>query len=219
VAHSGEFCWVLGRWKAEKLDTKQFKYGHFVTVWRKQADGSWKVIGDTAVVSAQEDPAAKEPIALQTPAFTGGKGKTDVAAVRSALLEQDRKLTASAGKSDATEYLSFLAPDALVLRTRKDPQQGQPAFDTLKASWTPLPWHQGGGEMSNAGDMAFTYGVREDPDTPDRTESGYMRIWERQKDGSWKVVVDLVNGLPPHTGLPPATPPPTPTPEAPKQPG
>ena len=40
VAQSGELGYTWGNWKLAKQDTMY--YGNYFTVWKKQADGSWK---------------------------------------------------------------------------------------------------------------------------------------------------------------------------------
>ncbi len=44
AAKSGELGYSFGNWKYETQDTTY--YGNYYTVWRKQADGSWKWILD-----------------------------------------------------------------------------------------------------------------------------------------------------------------------------
>jgi ketosteroid isomerase-like protein len=196
LSHDGSFGWVIGPWKVHRLETNELMYGHFLTVWRRQSDGSWRVAADTAIMSPGPDPApAAGPIALTTPALD--RPEADAVSSRKALLEVDLKLTGSAAKSDPAEYLSFLSEDTRFLRMRSYPVQGKEAIRAaLAQSWTPLRWRQIGGEMSSAGDMGYTYGTLEDPAGQGRTESAYMRLWERRPDGSWTVVVDLVNWLP-----------------------
>ena len=62
--------------------------------------------------------------------------------------------------------------------------------------WTPV-----GGDVSNSGDLGYTYGTFEfhskDKDGKQRVQYGkYTSIWKMQKDGSWKVVLDMGNASP-----------------------
>jgi ketosteroid isomerase-like protein len=63
-------------------------------------------------------------------------------------------------------------------------------------SWTPIK-----AEMAASGDLGYTYGnyvyVMKDKEGKLVTRRGkYASIWKKQKDGSWKVVVDMGNSSP-----------------------
>jgi ketosteroid isomerase-like protein len=62
--------------------------------------------------------------------------------------------------------------------------------------WTPV-----GADISASGDLGYTYGNYEfhskDKDGKAAVEYGkYTSIWKLQKDGSWKVVLDMGNASP-----------------------
>lgn len=62
--------------------------------------------------------------------------------------------------------------------------------------WTPI-----GGDVSASGDLGYTYGNYEfhskDKDGKAHVEYGkYTSIWKLQKDGKWKVVLDMGNARP-----------------------
>jgi ketosteroid isomerase-like protein len=127
-------------------------------------------------------------------------------------MELDRKVSAAA-LSDPTPYLSFLSDEALFLRMFAQPVTGKAAIRAAtQKSWIPFSWEQVGGDISLAGDMAYTYGILKDPAAHNWIGSAYLRIWERRPDGSWIMAVDLANwNLQNHA--PPAMP------EPPKNPG
>jgi ketosteroid isomerase-like protein len=63
-------------------------------------------------------------------------------------------------------------------------------------TWTPV-----GADISASGDLGYTYGTYEfrsrDKDGKPVVDHGkYTSIWKKQKDGSWKVVLDMGNGSP-----------------------
>ena len=51
MAASGDMGFTTGPWeaKADIKDEKPSGVGHFVTVWKKQADGSWKFVVDLGI--------------------------------------------------------------------------------------------------------------------------------------------------------------------------
>jgi ketosteroid isomerase-like protein len=62
--------------------------------------------------------------------------------------------------------------------------------------WTPV-----GADISNSGDLGYTFGTYEfhskDKDGKPSVDYGkYTSIWKKQADGSWKVVLDMGNASP-----------------------
>jgi ketosteroid isomerase-like protein len=190
MSRSGDFAWVTGPWVVRaKDDPAPVKKGEFLSIWRRGPDGAWKVALDTAITGPEPEPPAAALGALKMPAQPGG----DVTSVRDAILEIDRKVSAAA-LSDATLYLPFLSEDARFLRMFAQPVTGKAAIRAAtEKSWMPLSWEQVGGDISSAGDMAYTYGILKDPAAHEWTGGSYLRIWERRADGSWSIAVDLAN--------------------------
>lgn len=64
-----------------------------------------------------------------------------------------------------------------------------------------LTWSPVGADISSSGDLGYTYGTFEfsaiGKDGKPVVEHGkYTSIWKKQKDGSWKVVLDMGNASP-----------------------
>jgi ketosteroid isomerase-like protein len=55
MSASGDMGFTTGPWefKADRSDEKPSGYGHFVTVWKKQADGTWKFVVDLGISHPQ----------------------------------------------------------------------------------------------------------------------------------------------------------------------
>lgn len=52
IAESGELGYTLGRWEMASKDstgTEKKGYGYYISVWKKQADGSWKYVFDSGI--------------------------------------------------------------------------------------------------------------------------------------------------------------------------
>jgi ketosteroid isomerase-like protein len=56
---------------------------------------------------------------------------------------------------------------------------------SFSISWEPI-----GGDVSESGDMGYTYGTYLLKTDTEKQEGTYITIWRRQKDGSWKYVLD-----------------------------
>jgi ketosteroid isomerase-like protein len=154
LSRSGDFAWVTGPWEIRpKGNPVPVQRGEFLSIWRKGADGAWKVAMDTAVAGPEPDQPAVAPSALKIPAQAGG----DPASVCETILEIDRKVSAAA-LGDANGYLPYLSEDARFLRMFGKPVTGKAAIrSVMEKSWTPLNWAQFRCDASSAGDMVYTY--------------------------------------------------------------
>ena len=57
IAGSGDLGYTLGRWEYALKDSTgnvSKSYGYYVSVWKKQADGSWKYVFDSGISGPDE---------------------------------------------------------------------------------------------------------------------------------------------------------------------
>jgi len=102
-------------------------------------------------------------------------------------------------------YMSYYADDAVEVPNGAPLIQGKveiaKGMGFLDDKNNRLLWSPVGADISSSGDLGYTYGNFEFH-SKDKTgnavvEHGkYTSIWKRQKDGSWKVVLDMGNASP-----------------------
>jgi len=114
-------------------------------------------------------------------------------------LESDfEKATAARGWDGFAE---FFADDAADLQNGGPIVNGKQAIRENLGQWAPgmsLTWKPVKAEMAASGDLGYTYGTfvfqTKDKEGKRVTHSGkYATIWKKQKDGSWKVAMDMGN--------------------------
>jgi ketosteroid isomerase-like protein len=117
---------------------------------------------------------------------------------------EDDFMTAAA-EHGAEGYMSYYADDAAELPNGAPALEGKASIIKTMGflndknnhlTWTPLF-----ADMAASGDMGYTYGNYEfraaGKDGKPVVEHGkYTSIWKKQKDGSWKVVLDMGNSTP-----------------------
>jgi uncharacterized protein (TIGR02246 family) len=56
AAPSGDMGWTSGRYESRRSgpEGESVEHGRYLTIWRRQADGSWKVALDTGVPDVQD---------------------------------------------------------------------------------------------------------------------------------------------------------------------
>ena len=205
VAHSGELGYTTGPWeyKEDIKDEKPSAYGDFVTLWKKQADGSWKFAVDLGI----SHPQSSGPLALWR--VTNGSGSRptqlskaiDLKRARKDLVRRDLEFSdASMTMRFAKAFQTFAAADVRLFREKSNPFIGkEAAAQALTSHIELLTWQATGYDVSRSGDLGYTYGTYSASDGAAKklVERGnYVRIWKKQND-VWKVVLDLANPLPP----------------------
>jgi ketosteroid isomerase-like protein len=188
MAASGDMGFTTGPWeaKADIKDEKPAGYGHFVTVWKKQADGSWKFVVDLGI----SHPQSGGPQAHWMPEGTEKKTfkPVDATSARKTLLDRDQAY-------QVAEFAAYASPDVRLYRANNLPFIGRDAAaaELAKTKGT-IMWHPISADVSQAGDLGYTHGTYEvSDDTKKVTERGsYVRIW-KQENGVWRIVMDVTN--------------------------
>lgn len=176
--------------------TRDGVLGQYFTVWRKQADGTWKWIfdggtdGGASVRTTETDAVATMGVAARA------------APHRDALIAvQTRELAIIHGGANAAEALGrALASDAHVNRDGAPPAIGAEAGRSLIAQAHALDFaRQLMLEASDTGDLAFTLGEARWEENGAERHGYYARIWRNGLDG-WRVVFDEIVPIPPTGG-------------------
>jgi ketosteroid isomerase-like protein len=190
MAASGDMGFTTGPWeaKADINDEKPQGYGHFVTVWKKQADGTWKFVVDLGI----SHPQSGGPQTLWTPAETPTKEfkPVDVPIAREALLERDRNYAAAVLRHGfAKSYAAYAARAVRLYRENNLPFIGREAsIAQLSKTTGEVKWIPIAADVSSAGDLGYTHGTYE----AGEERGSYVRIWKKQ-NGLWRIVMDVTN--------------------------
>lgn len=199
VSRSADLAYTTGpaEWRRQKEEAEPFGYGQFVSIWKKQKDGAWKVALDVG----SEVPGA--PKAEEAPPLEiSVSPESDVASTVppspfKKLREAEAKFIAAA-RSDSTAAL--LASSSAMVRVHREgvfPAVGKEAAGLmLSVTKGALALERMGGGVSQSGDLAYSYGkyklIR-----PQITDHGhYLQIWRTNEEGSWQIALDYQAPLP-----------------------
>ncbi len=198
VSLAGDLGYTTGPWELrsrDKSDPKVF-HGFYTTVWRRQADGSYKVQFDAGCSTpALPASATAVKIAKANPALVENPPKVDdESRGKATLLRADRAFAEAAAKGAAAAYAAVLADDARLHREGALPVVSKKAIlRTLSAHPAKVGWLPVQARIASSGDLGYTLGKEQ----VGAEQGYYLRIWKKQADGSWKVVLDLFNSTPP----------------------
>jgi ketosteroid isomerase-like protein len=197
MARSADFGYTTGpaKWKASKTEIKVLGYGTFISIWKKQSDGAWKVALD--VGTETPEPAGKPESLQMVFSDQAPKAKVDPDAARKTLREAQEKFAAAAKADFGRAALAAAADDIRVYRDAHFPAVGlASAGGLLTAQGRKLLLESLGGDMSKSADLAYTYGKYSS--AGEGSDKGhYFQIWQRDDAGRWKLVLDWQQALPP----------------------
>lgn len=200
MALAGDMGYTTGPWefKSDIHDAAPVAWGNFLTVWKKQKDGSWKFAIDLGISNPKPDSAAASwQLPKNYRQFSGDGIGPDARTRSQALLARDRefsKVSATLGAGKA--FVAFADKEVRLLRDGKAPMGSADAESELllnAALWT---WEPAFADVSGSGDLGYTYGTYKIETDAKTVETGnYFRIWKQT--GGWKVIYDLTNPIPP----------------------
>jgi ketosteroid isomerase-like protein len=204
IAQAGDMGWNTGPTVFEDRgpEKRPTRHGQFFSVWKKQSDGSWKVVVDLGA----DTPAAVAPLDAPFKTSYRASGKQPAASVNvdeeiAGLLKIEREFFAAAKASSVGQaYKNYLSDEARIHRPGVMPVVGKNALDswlaqqTMTMSGEPIK-----ADVSRSGDLGYAYGSYE----MGGGQQGYfVRVWKRDAAGKWRIVIDTINPLPAGERLP-----------------
>lgn len=125
------------------------------------------------------------------------------------LMQTSREWSASAGTRDADKTLSYWADDAIVIQPYHPVMSGKNAIRQMvesgfKDSAFKIQWDPEKAVISENGDMGYliensSVTMSDSTGTPKTEYTKSVTIWKKQKDGTWKNVIDVMTpALPPN---------------------
>lgn len=183
VAKSGEMGFTTG-----PAARDQEGYGHYFTVWRRQADGAWRWVYDGGSNASPVGQPGRESSPRILPVSEIGSASSGAAMVEVTAVEAN--LAAAAATDQKAAHIAVLAAEGRLYVAPLPPAEGPEAFATALDGW-PARFVFGateGGGASDAGDMAWTYGPAAwTRDGQDRS-GHYMRLWQKRPEG-WRLIM------------------------------
>ena len=127
------------------------------------------------------------------------KAPTADAFAKMEMMNTDREFSKmSQEKGMKAAFIEYLDSNGVLLRPNRLPIAGADAIDFLiqqnDTDYT-LTWEPRNGAIAKSGELGYTYGIYAlRPSVKDTVIYGtYISIWKKQKDGTWKFVLDSGN--------------------------
>jgi ketosteroid isomerase-like protein len=206
ASRAGDLGYTSGPWQYSPGDGDP-TYGWFVSVWRRQVDGAWKVEADIGV-SCPRPEGEHGNLGYPTRARRNANRVLDAGEVPDVLATFEAALAAHATRlreQGAAAACRAAASEHLRLyRAGAPPVLGrEKACRSLDASGEHADLRRAGMGMSESGDLAYDYGLLDTiaaGDEPTSRSSSYLDIWKIDGEGAWRLVLDLRTQPPPAQG-------------------
>lgn len=191
VAASGELGYLTGpvRNIRKSRDNGRPRHSNYASVWKRQPDGSFKVVIDFGVTTPQPVPFAAGFTRAPGNRFTGDYDDTTPP-----LSAADGVLNSGLRVRPVDAYRGRLAPGVRFHREGVMPIVGdraalrwlatQPAYSTIDSRFA---------EAARSGDLGYTWGSYTVGPSKKPTQHGYyIRVWQRERNGQWNVALDAL---------------------------
>jgi hypothetical protein len=193
TAGSGDMGYTTGPWKYRSADGKAAAQGTFLSVWRKQPDGAWRVVLDCGVNHPKPEVA---PAAMKISAASP-QAKAAVA-WREPIGTVEARFTAAATGDSKAALKSFGAADVRVMARGVPVAVGIEAGQSLLAGQKlGTVWGHTFAAQSEDGTLGYAWGYIGDAQSETPT-AAYVNVWQRASASApWKIVAQSLQVIPP----------------------
>jgi ketosteroid isomerase-like protein len=206
ISVSGDLGYTTGPWEYRPggIEDTAVVHGSYISVWKKQADGGWRVILDTGISNpaptlALTDIQTETGLKFSIPnnrRENHGKERQD-------LIDIDRRGsekcefdgTVDFYEKNCTDDIRFFR-DMVMPLTGKNHVIDYYSDNPGRFTWSPVDAF-----ISEQADFGYSYGLaRFEAEAQESAEiqyGYYMRIWRRSDNGHWKIALDVISPSPP----------------------
>jgi ketosteroid isomerase-like protein len=191
IAGSSDLGYIVGNYQFHNTsaEEKPNAFGSFVTLWKKQADNSWKVAIDMGIPH-DEVITNNANISEIYPVFKPYELKNQMVLAERMVFMNDHFYWKNA-KNSLNPFEPHLAQNVRIYRRNLKPIIGKEnAKIFLKKSYDKNLVYTGLKAISsNAGDLVCVYGVI----SGGGKTGTYLRIYKQEAKDAWKIVVEMVD--------------------------
>ncbi|HSG99259.1 MAG TPA: hypothetical protein VLB27_04365 [candidate division Zixibacteria bacterium] len=185
--------WTTGHWEFRRDPTMESAaaIGHYITIWRKQTDDSWKFVLDIGV---SYDSQYTRPAELTASSTVCHHVEGDVSSSDAAddLREFERQFSTDCSTNGAAAaYRARISEDVRLYRDGIQPLVGaEAALSRLSTENNAGEWRVTDAGVSACGSLGYTYGIDALSDSAGEFFS-FTRIWRRGARGGWFLALEV----------------------------
>ena len=187
VASNGTLAYSIGNSirRPKGKDDPNAEYGHYISIWTRNADGQYRALLDTGI---NHPKPASIPTEWKSPADSGvDKNEGRLSAADSAV-----PFYASLEANASSAYKKYLAEDAIVMRSGKEPFIGKKAAMSAINDIDGIIRIPKRKAFVEGPDLAYVYNVYSIVDKAGKEIEGgnFVQVWKLRK-GRWLIAADV----------------------------
>jgi ketosteroid isomerase-like protein len=192
VSAAGDLAVSIGPWKVippkeQAAAPVNILTGYFISMWRRQLNGSWKVAVDagTSFPMGYELPKTVENGSARTPAPKG-----DAASAMAEITDAEKAFRVKAKNGVGAAVAAQAEPAVRLYREGRAASMGASAQTLFVKDKRTGTCSLDRVVPASSGDLGYAYGSC-DYGTGEIRKRGYLHVWRKQTDGVWKILVDV----------------------------
>lgn len=191
ISVAEDMAYTTGPYQMSKdQHSEPYSFGYYSTVWKKNGHGEWKIAIDLGIILEQGE---KEKVPLRIPKASKGR-KAIESSTKEGLSFMEQSYTQWLNETGNSFLPEYFSKDCRIHRSGALPyitwkniesiqEDRQFYFDPVNAA------------VSSSGDMGYTYGkVKIEKRDGSTEKANYLRIWKRESETNWKIVLDVIGG-------------------------
>jgi ketosteroid isomerase-like protein len=187
VASNGTLAYSIGNSirRPKGKDDPNAEYGHYISIWTRQSDGQYRALLDTGI---NHPKPASIPTEWKSPTDSGvNKNEERLSAADSAV-----PFYASLEANASTAYKKYLAEDAIVMRSGKEPFFGKKAAMSAINDIDGIIRIPKRKAFVEGPDLAYVYNVYSIVDKASKEIEGgnFVQVW-KLRNGRWLIAADV----------------------------
>jgi hypothetical protein len=172
VANSGQLAVSTGPYLLQSTAGKQ-SFGYFLSIWRKQSGGEWRVSADIGIPAPQRSDFPEDFQTINDPSVSEPSGRSGLLAFERQQFKPDVDID--------TIYRSIALPETILERANLPLMNGESKYDAFLAAQKTrnMQLSESGGDVS--GNLGFTYGT----ESEEGSRTAYLRVWIWRQPRWW----------------------------------
>lgn len=198
IGKSMEFGFTTGALEFQRVGSP-VRHGEYLTIWKRDRKGDWKILAR----GVSENYGRKNPIvdeSLPNAEFIEPDSMGYLKHRSQVRLDQRKDVVASNEQLFATilrsdnwiAFEEFLADDVWLIYPWSEPIRGKrQAIDFLTSKDIQILTEMEEVDRAYSGELAYSHGTANFWKNGVRDPHNYIRVWQRQPDHQWRVIVEF----------------------------
>lgn len=198
ISKSGDWGFTTGPYTYKESDSSKTSYGDYLSVWKKNSRGVWKLAIDIGV--PHQKPKTNPALIFQNPKneiYLKQRSESRLQQREDVVFSSDKLMGTILKADDQIAFKEFIAEESRLLFPGFEPIPGKKVIMNF--------WQKQGYNLSSeplkadrsySGELAFTYGDATIVQKGQSKNYNYVRIWEVQQGYVWNIICEVYTEIP-----------------------